>query len=58
MRDFDWVQDLWCVVKNDGHFAGIPCTSWEEACQLANQHEGSHIFKMTSDNWGELEYKD
>lgn len=56
MRDFEWTQDLWCVVKNNGSFAGVPCVSWEEARELANQHDGSHIFKMMSDNWGELEY--
>ena len=56
MRDFEWTQPLWCVVKNDGHFAGIPCVSWEEACELANQHEGSCIFKMQNDNYGEIEY--
>lgn len=55
MRDFSWNQCLWCVVKDDGRFAGIPCVSWEEARELANQHEGSCIFKMSYDNYGELE---
>lgn len=49
MRDFEWDNDLWCVVKDDGTFAGIPCVSYEEARELANQHEGSKIFKLVLD---------
>lgn len=46
MRDFNWDDELYCVVKNDGTFAGCPCTSWEEARELQNQHEKSKIFEM------------
>ena len=44
MRDFNWSDSLWAVVKEDGTFAGVPCTSYEEACDLAAQHEGAKIF--------------
>lgn len=44
MRDFSWSDNLWAVVKEDGTFAGVPCTSYEEACDLAAQHEGAKIF--------------
>lgn len=50
MRDFKWTQKLWCVVKDNGSFAGIPCTTWEEARELQAQHEGSKIFEMKYDN--------
>lgn len=50
---FSWNERLWCVVTYDGKFTGMPCTSWEEACELANQHEGSRIFAMVDDNWGD-----
>lgn len=56
MRDFDYKQELWCVVKANGAFAGVPCTSWEEALELSAQHEGSAIFYMDLDCdqvWGE-----
>lgn len=46
MRDFDWNDYLWCVVKEDGTFAGVVCTSWEEARELAAQHEGSRTFLL------------
>ena len=35
MRDFNWEQTLWAVIKNDGSFAGVPCTGYDEACDLA-----------------------
>lgn len=45
-RDFEWDQgELYAVVKNDGRYAGYPCTSYEEAQQLA-YHPGSKIFKL------------
>ena len=31
MRDFEWTDALWFVVKDDGTYAGRPCLSWEEA---------------------------
>lgn len=46
MRDFGWYDELWCVVSDDGVFAGVPCLSYEEARDLAAQHKGSQIFKL------------
>lgn len=48
-RDFNWLDELWCVVKEDGTFAGIPCRSVEEALELSAQHYGSGIFQMKYD---------
>ena len=45
-RDFEWNQELWAVVNDDGSFAGIPCLSYEEARDLASGHFGSRIFKL------------
>lgn len=44
MRDFDWTDVRWAVVKEDGTFAGVPCASYGEARDLAAQHEGAKIF--------------
>ena len=44
MRDFDFNSALWAVVKNNGEYAGVPCTSYEEARDLAGQHKGAKIF--------------
>lgn len=44
-RDFEWTDDLYAVIKNDGNYAGCPCRSYEEAQQLA-YHPGSKIFKL------------
>lgn len=57
MRDFDWYDELYCVVKEDGTFAGVPCRTFEEAIQLRDQHEGSKIFDMILDNESIWEYK-
>lgn len=46
MRDFDWADDLWAVVKEDGTFAGVPCTSYVEALDLSAQHPGSKVFSL------------
>jgi hypothetical protein len=46
MRDFGWHEELWAVVKETGTFAGVPCTSYEEARDLSAQHEGSQIFLL------------
>lgn len=46
MRDFDWADDLWAVVKEDGTFAGVPCTSYSEAIDLSAQHPGSKVFSL------------
>ena len=46
MRDFDWFDELFAVIKDDGQFAGAPCTSVEEAKELQAQHENSKIFLM------------
>ena len=50
MRDFEWTDTLWAVIKEDGSFAGCPCLCYEEARELANQHEGSVVFRMESDD--------
>lgn len=47
MRDFAWTDTLYCVIKDDGTFAGVPCLSYEEARELSNQHEGSMIYEMS-----------
>ncbi len=57
-RDFDWLDRLYAVVKEDGTFAGIPCTNFEEAKELSAQHEGSHIYIMALDDDNELEVYD
>lgn len=44
MKDFDWIDVRWAVVKEDGNFAGMPCASYNEARDLAAQHEGAKIF--------------
>lgn len=44
MKDFDWTDVRWAVVKEDGTFAGVPCASYGEARDLAAQHEGAKIF--------------
>lgn len=49
MKDFDWIGVQWAVVKADGTFAGAPCASYEEARDLAAQHEGSKIFFLAYD---------
>ena len=48
-RDFHWYDKLWAVIKEDGSFAGVPCTSYEEASDLANQHENSHVYNLCVD---------
>ena len=59
MRDFDWFDELFAVVKEDGTFAGVPCVTLDEAIELHNQHEGSKIFLMKYDNYNfEEEYND
>lgn len=58
MRDFDWHDELYCVVKEDGTFAGVPCRSTEEAIELSGQHEGSMIYEMKLDNESLWEYED
>lgn len=44
MKNCDWEDVRWAVGKADGSFAGVPCASYEEARDLAAQHEGSKIF--------------
>lgn len=46
MRDFDWNDTLYAVVKEDGTYAGVPCLTYDEAKELSYQHEGSHIFML------------
>lgn len=57
-RDFDWLGTLYAVVKEDGTFAGTPCTNFEEAKELSAQHEGSYIYVMALDEDNELEVYD
>lgn len=49
VRDFEWGQELWAVVKDNGDFAGNPCLSWEEAREISANHEGSKIYEMALD---------
>ena len=44
MKDFNWIDVRWAVVKKDGTFAGMPCASYREARDLPAQHEGAKIF--------------
>lgn len=46
MRDFDWTDALFAVVKDDGSFASVPCLSLDEAKELASNHEGSQIYRL------------
>lgn len=46
MRDFDFDSALWAVVKDNGEYAGVPCISYEEARELAHQHEGAKVFSL------------
>ena len=41
-----WFGTCWAVIKADGTYAGIPCTSYEEAKELSVQHEESIIYRM------------
>ena len=50
MRDFDWFDELYAVIKDDGKFAGCPCVSLEEARELHNQHENSKIYLLKYNN--------
>ena len=46
MRDFDWTDAIFAVVKADGSFAGVPCLSLDEARELANNHEGAQVYRL------------
>lgn len=37
---------MFCVIKEDGTYAGIACDSYEEARELSAQHENSQIFSL------------
>lgn len=50
MRDFDWLDELYAVIKDDGSFAGRPCVTLDEARELAKQHENSKIYLLKYDN--------
>lgn len=58
MRDYEYNCELWAVVNPDGTFAGVPCTSWEEARELANAREGRWIYAMCPDPNGEVILED
>lgn len=51
MRDFEWTQTLYVVVKEDGTVAGVPVVDPISACDLCAQHEGAHIYRMTLDDY-------
>ena len=46
--DFDESSDTlnYIVIKKDGSVAGVPCSTYEEARELSNNHEGSKIFEL------------
>lgn len=44
----------WAVVKENGHFAGVICESWEEARELASQEKGRMIWAMVPDPDGDV----
>lgn len=46
--DFDESSDTlnYIVIKKDGSVAGAPCSTYEEARELSNNHEGSKIFEI------------
>ena len=46
-RDFEWEDDLYAVIKDNGNYAGSPCVSYGEAKDLSAQHEKSRIFQLT-----------
>lgn len=58
VRDFNYAQEIWAVVKADGTFAGVPCLSWEEARELKAQHEYSWIYAMCPDPNGNVILED
>ena len=55
MFDYDWTNMHWAVVKEDGTYAGMPCTSYGEARDLAAQHKGAKIFFLDYEPDGESE---
>lgn len=58
MRDFNWFDELYCVVKDDGSFAGKPCLTIEEAIELSANHKHSQIFKMKWEKDALSEYEE
>lgn len=46
-RDFDWKDELWAVIDDDGQYCGRPCLGLEEARELAIQHPGAKILRLT-----------
>lgn len=47
---FDYVTPRYAVINPDGSFAGVFCSSYEEARELAIQKEGRIIYKLTELN--------
>lgn len=37
---------MYCVIKEDGTYAGVACESYEEARELSAQHENSEIYML------------
>ena len=58
MRDFEWNDKLFAVIKENGSFAGIPCLTFEEAREISLQHKGSHIYIMALDDNDEIDVYD
>lgn len=46
MEKLKALEMIWIVINHDGKYAGRPCTSWEEARELAAQEEGRRIFNL------------
>lgn len=46
-RDFDWKDKLWAVIDDDGRYCGAPCLSFDEARELAANHPGAKILRLT-----------
>lgn len=46
---------IWIVIEKCGTYAGIPCLSYEEARELANQNEGRRIYVL---DWKECDVTD
>ena len=52
MRDFDWTDVLFAVVKDDGSFAGVPCLSLDEAKELADRI--SAFYNLTPEKYQQM----
>lgn len=46
-RFFDWTDELYAVIDDDGCYCGAPCRGLEEAHELAIHHPGAKILRLT-----------